>query len=283
MKDQHQQLDEYSPLQAMPRLPWPVVIAAVLLGGLAIAVQQTDEVSAQMAPYELTNEPSMDDRAEEVMRQMSTTLAAADAFTIRGQRSVDPELAAGTDAVQSTDIEVSIQRPDMLYAEARGEGDHRKMFYDGETFTLADMEQGLYSTVDRPGNIDVLLRTLSEEYGFNPPVSDILVADPFAHLMRNVEAGEYLGQEQVDGKTTDHLRFEEEFLSWELWVDAERNVPVKMVATVPGMEGNPKLVAESIEVDLDPELDEGMFVFDPTGESREIPMVPVGEEPSAAR
>jgi hypothetical protein len=283
MKNQHNETLGRSPLRTMPRLPWLAVIAAVLVGGVVIAVQHTDEASAQMAPYESAIESSMDDRAEEVMRQMSTKLAAAEAFTIRGRRSVDPELAAGTDAVQRTDIEVSIKRPNMLYAEARGEGDHRKMFYDGETFTLVDMEQGLYSTVDRPGNIDVLLRTLSQEYGFNPPVSDILVADPFAHLMRNVVAGKHLGQEQVDGKSTDHLRFEEEYLTWDLWVDSEEKVPVKMIAKVPGMEGTPKLVAEGIEVDLNPDLDEGIFVFDPTGESREIPMVPIGEEPTAAR
>ncbi|QDG53825.1 DUF2092 domain-containing protein [Persicimonas caeni] len=283
MEHNSSQTSGYSPLRAMPHLPWPVVVAAIILGVVGLAIHQTKVAKAQSAPYEQAQQDRMDERAEELLRQMSTKLAAADALTIEGRRSVDPELLPGAQGPEVTDITVSIRRPDMLYAEARGEDDHRKMYYNGEDFSLVDIEQGLYSTAEVPGNIDVLVRRLGEEYGFNPPVADILVADPYAHLTRNVEAGKYVGQEQVDGKTVEHLRFEEDYLTWELWVDAEQKLPVKMVAMVPGMEGNPRLVAEGIEVKIDPELDEAMFTFDPAAEAEEIPMVPVGEEPSAAR
>lgn len=273
----------YSPLRAMPRLPWPVVVAALILGVVGLAIYQTQSAKAQAPPYEQAQENRMDERAEQVLREMSTKLAAADALSIRGRRTIDPQLVAGAEQPETTDISVSIKRPDMLYAEARGEDDHRKMYYDGQEFALVDANEKLYSIATVPGNIDVLVRRLGEEYGFNPPVADILVADPYAHLTSYVEAGKYVGQEQVDGKTVEHLRFEEDYLTWDLWVDAEEKLPVKMVATTPGVEGNPKLVAEGIEVEIDPTLDDTMFTFDPAAESQEIPMVPVGEEPSAAR
>ncbi len=262
------------------------LLGLLMAGACALLVSALDagtQAQAQVPPYKLAHEQRMSPKADQVLRAMSTRLASANQFTLRGHRTVDPGLVAGADVPREADVRVSVERPDMLYAEVQGSGDHRKMYYDGKTFSLVDVTQGLYATKPVPGNIDVLVRRLDEKFGFTPPLSDLVVADPYQAMTRYVEAGKYLGEEKLDGKRVDHLRFEEDYVRWDMWIDRQDKLPVKVVAWSMTLPGQPKYVVDNISVNLSPQLSNELFTFEPTGDMHEIPMVPAGQPPSSSK
>ncbi len=258
-------------------------LAVVVLGSQLVTAHVVGAANVNEPPYKSAKRERMDPKAEQVLRDMADRLESAEQFTIQGRRTSDPVLNAGANEAVTSEVTVAVKRPNKLYGEVRSEGDHRKLFYDGEDFTIVDLEEGEYATISAPGTIDELVRMLGEEYGVYPPIGDLIASDPFAHLTRYIEAGKYLGQEQVDGKTTDHVRFEEEYLTWELWVDAEEKLPVKTAVSIPHMQDNPKLVAEGIEFDTQPDLNEEMFTFDQQRDFEEVPMEPRDRQPGATK
>lgn len=139
-------------------------ILAVL--GLALAAASPSLTFAANGTPSTTAEQS---RADTILRQMSNTLGAAQYFSFKVDREIDPPLAKKLGLQERTRIEVAVRRPDKLVALSTSKADVRKLFADGRQLTVFDVKQNLYSTVPMPASLDALPAKLAEKYGFAPP------------------------------------------------------------------------------------------------------------------
>jgi len=118
---------------------------------------------------------------------------------------------------------------------------------------------------------------LEEKFGFAPPVAELLLSDPYTYLMDGIESLSYVGEETVEGTPYHHLSAIEESITWNVWITVDELLLHELVATATSIEGQPKIRLQVTEVNLNAQLDDAMFGFEPPPGATKIRMVPVDE------
>ena len=100
-------------------------------------------------------------------------------------------------------------------------------------------------------------------YGQNGAVSFSSLNHPIG-LTGNALFGMYVGIHEVDGVRSHHVAFANDWLEWQLWIDAENDpLPRKIVINYKNEPGEPQYTAVLRAWNLSPDLPEGLFEFEP--------------------
>ncbi len=236
--------------------------AALFLAASVHAAPQAPK--AKEAPPAAVPRPRVvEDRADELLKEMSAFLAKTPRFALEAEETFD-EVYAGAPRIQFTNLRrVAVQRPARFAADATGDTLNRAVWYDGKTLTALDKDDNTYLTVEMPATIDGVLDKLADEYGVVVPLSDILGADAYATLMEGVVYGEYLGIHQAAGVPCHHLAFSQETIDWQIWIDAgEQRLPRKILITYAEEPGAPQYTATIRRWSLEPKFDDTLFQFE---------------------
>ena len=110
-------------------------------------------VSAQ-TPSPEPDSARIDPFAEQIIGDAAAYLTSAKAIRVKAEISADRLLDSGHKIQHSRTVEIWLRRPDRLRAEIRSDDGRRRIFYDGETFSLQHLEQNVFSIIDVPDNID---------------------------------------------------------------------------------------------------------------------------------
>ena len=252
------------------------------LAGLLVAMTTTlacaaDEATPGDEEPAAAEVPRVDDRAAEVLRAMTDIVSAAQQITIRATQTTDAALIDRLDRPESAQLTASLKRPDRFVASMTSDERERRMYFDGETFSLLNVGKSLYASTPMAGDFDQMARTLEERYGFSPPATELLLSDPYENLMGYIESVSYVGEEMVGETLSHHIFAVEEFITWNVWISVDGHLPVKIVATAAALEGAPQVELAGIEIDLQAQLDDGIFSFEPPPGAEEIRMATVDE------
>lgn len=213
--------------------------AAALIGTLAFTT------NARAAKPATSGQPN----ADQILRQMSDTLAGARQFTFKAHRTMDPALVpAGV--LSDVRIEAAIQRPNRLVAHSKGRHDSRQFVFDGRSFTLLDEKNNFYATVPMRTTIDELVEAADEVYGFTLPVAEFVLSNPYKDLRQQAHTISYLGHEKlggflgIGGTECHRLALTGKLADAELWVGVVDHLPRKLVATFKNHPDKPQLKVE---------------------------------------
>ena len=219
-----------------------------------------------------------DPQADQILRQMSSTLAAAPTFRFEATREIDEALLPGLGLTGKTRISVLVQRPNKFSALAVGRAGERRFIANGQTLTLFESKGNFYTTVPMPETIDALVEELDATYGFVPPLIDFAVSNPsqefrrqsqsITHLGRGKTGGGFLGLGAVE---CDHLLLKGPVASAELWIGVSDHLPRKLVATF-HRSGQPQLRIEFLKWDLAAPAAASDFAFTPPKGAQKIEM-----------
>ena len=247
---------------------------AVTLGtGPALAQNSDNEPAAK--PDEKGKSPAteaskgvaptvgVDPRADQLLRAMGDYLKAAKGFSFHAEIKVDDVQASGEKTQFGATNDITVRRPDRIYAKYEADTDRKRFWYDGQTVTLYDGVHNVYATEKMPRNIDATLDYLSEQLGFNPPLSDFLYSDPAAVLRQDAISGSDLGDTDVDGVSCHHLAFVEKNIDWQIWIETGKAyLPRKFVITYKTDPGAPQFVAVLSAWDFTTPLSDSLFSAD---------------------
>ncbi len=224
-----------------------------------------------------TPEAKLDDKTASVLDGMSDKLAGAKTLSVNVKRTASPDFFAGTNIAESTSGTVLVQRPDKLAARMQSGNAPRSMALNGNTLTLVDHAAQTHAVVDAPGDIDTAVRSIYETFGFMPPVAELLVNDPKALMLEGVRQATYVGTQSIGGVECDRLAFQQDGLSWQLWVATSDSLPRRIVQTYPTVEGGKPLniSADFSNWKLNPALKESDFVVKIPSGSQAIEMIPI--------
>jgi hypothetical protein len=220
---------------------------------------------------------SLDAKTETVLDAMCAKLASAKTLQVQATRETSPGFLLGVDLAEKASGLVSVQRPQNLIADLKTEKGLRTIGFDGRAVVLVDHAAGTHARVEVAGDIDKVVRAVQERYGVTPPVVDLLVNKPKAHLLQGVTSGQHTGTERVAGVECDRLAFHQDGLDWQLWVATGDHLPRRIRFVYQGMEGGPERTATAMlsQWKLDGALPKDAFqVAIPSG-SHEIQMIPV--------
>src|SRR5580698_1083901 len=161
----------------------------ILLAALGLALLAVGSAPANAADTIAAAPPD----ADQILRQASATLAAAQQFSFKAHRVMDAALLAGRNAAEDAQVEVTVQRPNKVFADGKSQEGERQVFADGTNFSLVDAKMNLYSTVPMPASLDGLVEKIDEKYGFTPPLAEFVLSDPYKEFHRQARTVTYLG------------------------------------------------------------------------------------------
>ncbi len=209
-------------------------------------------------------EGEVDPRADRILRDMGRYLAARERFSFEARISLDRVYSSGEKVEYGRRARVALWRPSRLRAELEGDLGRERIWFDGEQFSILNLDQSAWSSKAISGSVDEALDVLAREYGMSSPLADLVYADPYAVLSENVISGRYVGNHQVGRVRTHHLAFRQETIDWQIWIeDGLRPVPRKFVITYREVPGAPQYRAVLARWNVDPELDDSAFRFEP--------------------
>lgn len=227
--------------------------------------------------------------ADQLLRQMSSKLAAAGTFRVEATREIDATLLEGVDAPVQAKVSAAVQRPDKLAAISKSRHGVRHIVADGTQLTLLDQKANHYSVVPMRTSIDGLVEKLDKHYGFTPPLAEFAVSDPYRELKGQAKTITYLGR----GKTTagflglfgvecHRLALHGREAYAELWIGVDDQLPYQLTATF-HRPGNPQVRVTFSKWQLNAPVSASEFTFTPPKGAQKIEMWTTARMQSAAK
>jgi len=247
---------------------------SLLLMGLALAALFTSPSEAATAekPY-----------GDQILRQMCAQLAAAKQFSFKAHREMDAALLPGSEVAQVADVEVTVERPNKAVAEARSKKGLRRMYFDGQTFSLLDAKMNLYASIPMATSIDGVVDQMDTRFGFVPPLGEFAVSDPYKEFQRDATAVSYVGRSTLPGGflnlesvQCEHLALTGPEADSEVWIGVNDHLLKKLVATF-HRTGNPQVRITFSSWNLNASVNPSDFTFTPPQGAQKIKMRPVAK------
>ena len=214
----------------------------------AIAAQKPAEQPVEK-PAEKPAEPAamapiINPEADKLLREMGEYLKNAQQFSFQAEITFDDVLPSGQKIQFAATEDLAVHRPGEAYIEYRGDLGVKRFWYKGDTITLYDPGNNLYATEKVPAKFDEAIDQVMKEFGFSPPLVDILYSDPYKLLIDRVQFGLYIGLSMVDGIHCHHLAFVDKYIDWQIWIeDGKQLVPRKILITYKTIPGAPQFTA----------------------------------------
>jgi len=222
-------------------------------------------------PHEVTSPDSIEQKAQQVLKQMSDALSSSSAYTFKALIIKEQVLPSGQKLQYDSTILVKMQRPNALFVNEISGAKKKALWYYNSTFTLLDRKNNFYATTQTPDNIEDTLDYIEKAYGVNLPLADFVFKDLYSDLTENVRYGFYVAEVEVNGIKTHHLAFHQDNLDWQIWIDAEgRPVPRKFVITYNNKTSKPQFVALFKDWNLSSQFRPNEFSFQPSEDAVEI-------------
>jgi hypothetical protein len=231
----------------------------VLLATMSAGVVATSRGFAATAP----KKPAISDDARAALAAMGKALLAKEfsfhAHTIRVAES------QGSEQLHIVhDFTVTVRRPDRLLIVATGDDGPRRLLYDGNTVVLALDDGKRYASLPVPNTIQQMMYVVMGRFGVDFPLADFLTDAPDKAFLNGVTAGREVDTVTIDGVPCRHLVFTQPpGIQLELWVEAERGVPRRLIVIDTSLPGRPNFVAEMSDWNFAVHPADADFVFTP--------------------
>ena len=222
-----------------------------------------------------------------LLKSMSTRLASAKNYRFTASNTISKEVAEAQHQQPKNEVAVVVSRPDKLDAKISHQGTvAREMIYDGSTFTVVDGIDNFYSKAAHRGTLDTAVAQMTKIYGFQPPLAEFILSDPYRDIKHRVQAVTYLGKGEVreaGGVVQCHrIGLTGQLADAELWLGIADNLPRRLKATRSNSGGKDLLVdVDFLTWDLNPQVSGSAFRHQAPAGAVEIPMITVAEASAA--
>jgi len=245
----------------------------LLIGSRGLAQQQPAAADKGAAP-------SIDPKADAVLKQMGKALSSAKSFTFDVHSYSDDVLPSGQMAQFARNEKISVRRPNHIAATLTGDREDLLFVYTGKQVDVHNKMAKTWSSVDAPDTIDATLDMLAMKYGLALPLADVVLSDPYKILEEHVRSGVDLGVGYVMETRCRHLAFRQDIVDWQIWIEeGAQPVPRKLVITYKDSPVRTQYVAFMSNWNLSADIPDSAFEFkEPAaGETKKVDLTAVQE------
>ena len=261
-----------------------LALGLTLLCNLCPQMVWSADDTASSAP--VTEAINIDAKADAVLHKVSDFYAGLKTFSATLVR-----LPVKEEGGQELTYKIEALKPSKLSIHMTGaksmfDGGLAKM--DGEKLSLYNPALG-YITSKAPSNYDELVRDhefqFAMAHGFHGQnLLEALLADkPYQFLMQHygINGGTVVGDEKVDGVSTEHLHLKSNRLAYDVWVESGSKPWVKKVSVVRGLSGGQEktVTYEYKKLSDTSKAVASDFAFTPPSGAKEIQTFVTAKEP----
>ncbi|MGB5225286.1 MAG: DUF2092 domain-containing protein [Arenicellales bacterium] len=177
--------------------------------------------------------------AKRLLKAMSDYVAAQKAISFEYDSTLDVVTPENQVIGLASSGAVTLNRPNQMHASRSGGFADVEMNFNGETLTILGKNLNAYTQKKIPGTVDHLIDELKDTYNRPLPAADLLLANSYEVLMKDVVDVKDLGSGVVGGIECDSLAFRAKEVDWQIWIaQGDRPYPCRYSITS-------KLVANS--------------------------------------
>ena len=214
--------------------------------------------------------PAISQDARAAIEQMGKTLRANE-FSFRAQTIRPYANQNGVLLHIEHDFKITVHRPDRLLIDANGDDGPRKLIYDGKTVVLSLDGGSQYGTLPVPNTITMMMHVVMGRFGLDFPLADFLTDAPDKAFLFGVTSGREVNKVTIDGVPCVHLVFSQPpGIELELWLEADRGVPRRLIVIDDASPGKPNFIAEMSDWDFTVHPADADFAFAPPTGAKEM-------------
>ena len=231
----------------------------------------------------LAQSEPIDPEAGRLLQTSLAFLAGQQRFRVETRSTLEVVLDSGQKIQFDHAAVLSVQRPDKLRAERRGDIVDQVFTYDGTSLTLYNPGDNVFATVRAPGTIEEMLDFARDSLDIVAPAGDLIYANAFELLMADVTAGFVVGKAVVEGVRCDHLAFRGPEVDWQVWIPGGGEpLPRKFLITTRDVPGLPQFAVVMTDWELSPDVTAEIFGFSPPAGATAVGFIPLdGIDPFA--
>ena len=243
------------------RVAIPFIVAALTTVGWLGARGKPPSRAPQHA---MRTRPQVDPRADRLLHRMSDYLAGLRSFSVNTDNTTEVVLRSGQKIQLGAASRVSVERPNRVRSDRKGQLATVSLYYDGRTVTIYGRRANLYASTTAPPTIDRTIDFLRARLDADIPAADLLFSNPYEGLMEDVVSGTDLGAAEVNGVPCHHLAYRGHETDWQIWIeDGPRPLPVKYVITSKTVSKVPEFEVELRDWNVNATFRPGFFSFQP--------------------
>jgi hypothetical protein len=211
--------------------------------------------------------------ARELLEAVSGKLCRAGTVQVEAEQKVQPPLGLGV-AMDRAPIQITVQRPNRLYAIQPAGAETREIVYDGHSLCVMHPGPKHYAQESlEAGSIEQFAQLVDERFGFRPPLAELLANDMPAEMLDGVTSARVMRREQVAAVACQHLRLDQPGMTVELWVGVDDQLPQRMLTTCTRLPGKPTWDLHFTRWKLDGAIDQGLFAKRPAADWVRVQML----------
>ncbi|MFW2366835.1 MAG: DUF2092 domain-containing protein, partial [Desulforhopalus sp.] len=225
-----------------------------------------------------TGEEILDDKADELLKSMSSYLGSTEKFTVDTDIEFEIVTSDAEKLQLSSFAKITMVRPAKLHIQREGMDANVSLIYDGETLTFYGEKTATYGQLSGTGTIDDAFMIYQMETGMPEPGAGLLLANPYEALTPDTVSSSYIGVGYVNGIRCHHLAFRKDKVDWQIWVQAgEAPLPMKFIITSKFLVSGPQYVVRFRNWNTNPTIDDNIFTFMPPDGAKKVDSLPTEE------
>lgn len=233
---------------------------------LILLVAATHHVEGQESSPEPAVDSTHTDNALKILSGSTQFIEAAAAFSAKGDFGGDLILENGQIVEHGSTFTVVYRRPSKLYMQLNSrEGYEAKIFFDGETITVATIYDGrhVYDTTPQPGDVNESLDFMVGLTG-GPRELNFFLTQQMTQSLNRVRTGVHVGKSMIGGVSCDHLAVRMDTRDAQVWIErGDEPKPWRILITHREEPAQPRFWVQFDEWDFSPEFSESTFKYTP--------------------
>lgn len=206
----------------------------------------------------------IDANAQRLLKASTDFIAAQPRFSVDTRNSLEVVLKSGQTIEFNHTTLLSMQRPNQLRAERRGDLVEQVFVYDGRTLTMHNPADKAFAQMAVLGTVEDALDFARNKLDIVAPAGDLLYKDAYAILMDGVTEGLVVGKAVIEGVRCDHLAFRASHVDWQIWVqEGAQPLPRRLLITTRDLPGAPSFGVTMTRWNLQPSFAPQTFEFVP--------------------
>lgn len=194
-----------------------IIMAALISSGMSLAHAESDAVST---------------RSIDALKNMGSYLQSLDQFQVTGYQIGEIVLRDGQKIQHSASAKLSADRPTKIKIEIDSPSGQSEIYYNGQTVALHNLDNHYYSTKEMPGDLKLLVTTITQKYGIPFPMADLFMWGTEAAPFDKLESGMFIKHEKINGKLAGQYAFRQGKVDWQIWIaEGKQPLPLKVVIT----------------------------------------------------
>jgi hypothetical protein len=211
--------------------------------------------------------------ARELAKAVSAKLGSSRTIRVTAEHRLDPALGVGA-GYERGPIEITVERPNRLYAIQRAGKETRELAYDGKWLCLMHPQLKHYALEPlQADSIEQFADRVDQRFGFRPPLTELLARDVAAQVFMNATSARITGTEWVGWTRCERLHVEQPGMTGDLWVAVGDQLPRRLLLTATSIKGRPTWDIRLLKWELDRPVDERLFSKRPAAGSQKVKMI----------